>query len=211
MRFSVFADSTDTASFGHRARQKRMNMLLERFPDFRSMRIIDLGGDARYWRASNVRPAHVTIVALHDWELRSLAPWMSGVFGDACDPATFTDTYDLAFSNSVIEHVGGPRYRRAFADNIRKLAPHYWVQTPYRYFPLEPHFKFPCFQFLPLAIQVQVAQHWSGSYLPPHSEPVEYIVDHELLSITEMRALFPGCELVRERVAGLVKSITATC
>ena len=36
---------------------------------------------------------------------------------------------------------------------MRELAQLHWVQTPYRYFPVEPHFLFPGFQFLPLTVR----------------------------------------------------------
>jgi hypothetical protein len=40
-------------------------------------------------------------------------------------------------------------------------------------------------------------------------DPVTYALDQDLLSITEMRHLFPESELLRERVAGLIKSVIA--
>ena len=72
--------------------------------------------------------------------------------GDACDPvgAVGGRSFDLVYSNSVIEHVGGHQRRELFAQAVRDLAPSHWVQTPYRYFPLEPFWLFSAFQFLPL-------------------------------------------------------------
>ena len=121
-----------------------------------------------------------------------------------------TGAFDLVFSNSVIEHVGGPRHRRGFAETVHKLAPHHWVQTPYRYFPLEPHLIFPGFQFLPPASKVRIATHWPLSHIRGRADvdPVQYVMDHELLTITEMQALFPRSVILRERVGGIVKSLS---
>ncbi len=35
-----------------------------------------------------------------------------------------------------------------------------WVQTPYRYFPIEPHWIFPGFQFLPLSARTEISRRW---------------------------------------------------
>ena len=189
-----------------------MEWLLRHFPDFAQMQIVDLGGDTAYWRAANVRPERVTIVSIDDWALGDPCSWMDTVQADACDPDAVAGAFDLVFSNSVIEHVGGPRHRRGFAETVHKLAPHHWVQTPYRYFPLEPHLIFPGFQFLPPASKVQVATKWPLSHIRGRADvdPVQYVMDHELLTVTEMRALFPESEILRERVAGIVKSLVAT-
>lgn len=208
----LLADSTDPRSLGYRARQRRMEELVRRFPNFSDMRIIDLGGTTDFWRAMPVRPAHVTLVAIEHHVIAHPEPWMDVIVADACDVTNFSARYDFVFSNSVIEHVGGPRFRRGFAETVRTLAPHYWVQTPYRYFPYEPHFKFPLFQFLPRRLQFQVARRWPFTYIHdrPGTDAVSYVMDHDLLTATEMRSLFPGAELVRERLAGLPKSLIAT-
>ncbi len=56
--------------------------------------------------------------------------------------------FDIAFSNSVIEHVP-PELQAAFAAEVSRVADRYFVQTPNRYFPIEPHYQLPLFQFLP--------------------------------------------------------------
>ena len=91
------------------------------------------------------------------------------------------------------------------------LAPYHWVQTPYRYFPLEPHLLFPGFQFLPPIAKVAVAYRWplSARYRQDIDQ-VAYVMDHELVTVTEMKSLFPASELVREKSVGLTKSIIAT-
>lgn len=207
----LLADSTDPESFGYRARQRRMSLLLDRFPNFRDMSIIDLGGTTDFWRSMPVRPSHVTLVAIEQHVIREPEDWMSVLVADACEVNNFSERYDLVFSNSVIEHVGGPRHRRGFAETVNTLAPHYWIQTPYRYFPYEPHFKFPLFQFLPRRLQFGAARAWPWTYIHdrPEVDPVAYVLDHDLLTMTEMRSLFPGGEILRERLACLTKSLIA--
>jgi 23S rRNA U2552 (ribose-2'-O)-methylase RlmE/FtsJ len=205
------ANPYSSSSMGGRARTRRFQRMLEKVPDFEDMHVVDLGGDVRSWQVAHARPAHVTIVDISPDALKDPEPWMTVVQGDACDRATISGSFDFVFSNSVIEHLGGPRYRRSFAEVVHDLAPYHWIQTPSRYFPLEPHLLFPGCQFLPPAAKVRLSRDWplSARY-KQDVDHVAYVMDHELLTLTEMQALFPASELIRERAAGLVKSLIAT-
>ena len=56
--------------------------------------------------------------------------------GDACSVEQFGDrSFDLVFSNSVIEHVGPPAKQAEFAHEVLRLGRSYWVQTPSKWFP----------------------------------------------------------------------------
>ncbi len=180
-----------------------------RFPDLPAMRVLDLGGTPEFWRNAPVTPADVTIVNLLDDAADE--PWLTTIKGDACTTAWLEGTYDLVISNSLLEHVGGMQRRRQFADVVHAASERWWIQTPYRYFPIEPHWLCPGFQFLPLAAKVAVTRRWPiGHRHEPDPEiAYEYATEVDLVTITELRHLFPEGEVWRERMAGLVKSITA--
>ena len=134
------------------------------------------------------------------------------VQGDACDPpAHVRDAeFDLVYSNSLIEHVGGHARRCDFASVVHAMASRHWVQTPYRYFPIEPHWLFPGLQFLPQRARAWAIQRWPLSSFRPNSElALRHVLEVELLSQTEMKYYFPRSELLKERVLGLTKSIIA--
>lgn len=177
------------------------------FPDLRSMTVVDLGGTAAFWAAMPEMPAHVTVVNL-DASAGDPELGIACVVADAC-------TYDgapadLVVSNSLIEHVGGVGPRTRLAETVGRLAPRYWIQTPYRYFPLEPHWMFPGMQFMPLNVRARLARrHWSvGTSMTP-----DYAMRQarwtELIGVTEMQQLFPDAQIWRERIGGLSKSIVA--
>lgn len=128
------------------------------------------------------------------------------VQADACDCEDLGH-FDLAFSNSTIEHVGGHHRMAAFADMVHTLADHHWIQTPNRYFPIEPHFVFPGAQFMPLRVRLLIARHWRPSYFG--RDDTEFIMSTTLLSPADMKHYFPDSELLRERVGGLTKSLIA--
>jgi len=207
------------SSIGGRSRARRWQLLMQLFPNFRSYRVLDLGGTAYSWLDAPVRPREVTLVNLFESEFnvrhdeKKLPLWLSLTTGDACDPPSEIrlTSFDLVFSNSLIEHVGGVARRKQLATVVKECAPRYWIQTPYRYFPIEPHWIFPGFQFLPLAARAGLSQRWPLLHTRSASWPeaVEMALEVELVSITEMRHLFPNSEIYRERLGGLIKSLIA--
>jgi hypothetical protein len=200
-------------SMGQRRRALRWERLRGAFPEIGSMSVIDLGGTAEAWLRAPVRPAMVYIVNLEPQPEDPPAPWIRADQADACDlPAHVRDgRYDLVYSNSVIEHVGGHAQRARFAEAVHKLADRHWVQTPYRYFPVEPHWLFPGFQFLPLAARAELSRRWPLVHTRSRSwdEGLRAAMGVELLSRAEMAYYFPHSTLMSERMGGMVKSLIA--
>lgn len=203
-------------SLGAKARMRRWDVFASIFPDIERMRIVDLGGTVESWRRAPVQPREVVVVNLLEPGDPD-SPWLIPVLGDACEASDVLNrsgvdaTFDLVFSNSLLEHVGGHANRVALAREVRALAPRHWVQTPYRYFPIEPHWVFPLMQFLPVAMRVRVARSWPLVHSRPASsvEALEDVLWTELIGITELRSYFPESQVVMERMGGLVKSIVA--
>lgn len=197
---------------GGASRRRRWQAFLDAFPDLEGLRVVDLGGTAGFWAQVVPRPASVTVINVVS-QPDPEASWIRVVTGDACRAADLVDpaAVDLVFSNSTIEHVGGIARREAFAAATQALAGRYWIQTPYRYFPLEPHVVFPGQQFLPLVGRAAVVRFWplTDCESPSWHGALEHALWTELLSGTELRYLFPDAELYHERVAGLTKSLVA--
>ncbi len=173
--------------------------------------MLDLGGWVESWRSMPGHPGEVVALNLSREEA-PVESWAKTVVGDACAPPSWVSEqqFDLVYSNSLIEHVGGHASRQALAEVIHTSAPHHWVQTPYRYFPLEPHWLFPCFQFLPARARARISRTWRfGHVRSAPSEALADVLSVELLSETEMRFYFPRSELIREVVLGLTKSLIA--
>ncbi|MGF1663431.1 MAG: methyltransferase type 11 [Kineosporiaceae bacterium] len=199
-------------SVGERLRRRRWDLMLAAFPGLDGFRVLDLGGTAGFWARAPHRPASVTVVNLvHDLPGPAPGPLpVRCVTADACTFRT-AEPFDLVVSNSLLEHVGGYARRRQLAAAVLAAAPRHWVQTPYRYFPLEPHWLFPGMQFLPVAARAVVARRWplAHSAPPDHRAAVEEVLSTELVGRTELAHLLPGSRVVVERVLGLPKSLIA--
>jgi hypothetical protein len=199
-------------SLAARSRARRWEWLRATFPNMESMSVIDLGGTAEAWQRAPLRPASVHVVNLESPPAH-VPSWIYAEQADACDlPGHITGReYDLVYSNAVIEHVGGYAQRLKFAVAVRELAPRHWIQTPYRYFPIEPHWLFPGFQFLPLTLRGEISHRWPLSHTPSTSreDGVRAALRTELLSRTEMTFYFPNSQLWHEKMMGMVKSLIA--
>jgi len=155
---------------------------LERFNTTNPIVAVDLNPDDSGWLSA----ANVTVVR-----------------GDATALPFEDAEFDVAFSNSVIEHVPKDRWP-AFASEIRRVAHGYFVQTPNRYFPIEPHYQVPFFQFLPERLRRALNRRFTLGWQPKgHWEEIN------LLSSADLRRLFPDAEIHRERLLGFTKSLIA--
>jgi hypothetical protein len=197
-------------SLAERMRLRRWELIRKHLPEIPEMKVLDLGGTALWWLRAPVRPRHVTIVNL-DRTQEAEAPWATFISGDAChaDRLISFQRFDLVFSNSLIEHVGGHKARSELSHVIRSLAPRYLVQTPYRYFPIEPHWIFPGMQFLPLHVRGRIAPRWPLGHTRgwTQSQALSEVMFTELIGATEMRTYFPDGQLHWELFFGLRKSM----
>ncbi|MGC5020481.1 class I SAM-dependent methyltransferase [Micromonospora sp. DT47] len=199
-------------SWGGHSRARRWDWLVRTFPDLDQMSVIDLGGEPGTWTASPVHPKHVHVVNIE--ALPSDVPdWIEVDLGDACalPEQIATRRYDLVFSNSVLEHVGGHERRLRFAETVHQLASQHWVQTPYRYFPVEPHWIAPGMQYLPVRVRASLAQWWPLAHVRSADlrEALGGVLWTELVDKTQMRYYFPDSQIRTERLMGLAKSLIA--
>lgn len=114
--------------------------------------------------------------------------------------------YDIVYSNSVIEHVGSHADQRAFAAEMRRAGRALWCQTPARECFFEPHYLTPFVHWLPRWLQKRLVRWctvWGWMTRPGRAEVERMVNEIRLLTSAEMRALFPDCEIRRERLLGL--------
>jgi hypothetical protein len=172
-------------------------------------RIIDIGGTEYNWTLIPEEPAVTMINILGD-------PWEKGRFrmenGDGCALRFKDASFDIAYSNSVIEHLGSWENQQRFAAEVSRIAPRYYVQTPCRWFFVEPHFITPFIHFLPKTVARRLVRNFTvyGLITRPNQEFVDqFLAEIRLLTVTEMKRLFPDAVILRERFLGMTKSIIA--
>lgn len=196
-------------------RRRRLRRFHAIFRPTSKTRLLDIGGDPYTWifEADSSEPVPVTLVNL---QFPNPAAFnnsrFSPVFGDATDLPFDDQSFDIAYSNSVIEHMTNWKSQQAFAAEARRVAKALWIQTPARHFPIEPHLLTPFFQYLPKRLQLRFARRftlWGLLSKPNTTEVVEMISEIRLLTLREMKQLFPDCLILKEKVFGLTKSYIA--
>jgi hypothetical protein len=135
------------------------------------------------------------------------------IIENACNLTMFPDnSFDLAHSNSVIEHVGSWENMESFAKETRRLAPSYFLQTPYLWFPMEMHFLFPFFQVLPEAWRAKLALTLNLGSEPRSTDmgaAMRRIRGVQLLDRLQLRYLFPDARIYFEWFGPFPKSLIA--
>ena len=173
-----------------------------------------MGGENAFWENRNWagRP-DVQIFSLNLVPEEQRHENIKPIAGDATNLAQFGDrSFDVAFSNSVIEHLFTFEKQRRMASEIQRVGKAYWVQTPNFWFPMEPHFHVPGWQWMPASLRVAMIRRWRCGWRGPCPDPVQarkLVEELRLLNKRELKAIFPGATLIAERLGGLVKSWTA--
>jgi hypothetical protein len=211
---TVVADVYNQGSFATRLRKKRIfffeNLLRRVQPP---VRILDVGGTEIFWQMVGGCNRDIQITLLNLTEQPVSQANFTSVMGDARSLTQFADAeFDVVFSNSVIEHLGAYENQRRMADEVKRVGKRYFIQTPNRNFPIEPHFEFPFFQFMPIRVSAWIASHfalgWYGKF-PSYEAAKKEIASIHLLSKRELERLFSEATICEEKLGGITISLIA--
>ena len=129
--------------------------------------------------------------------------------------------FDIVYCSSVIEHVTIPKEKvwslysgltfqqkslqrqKKFAKEIKRVGKQYFVQTPYRYFPIESHSWLPFMAWLPRRLLLPTLR-FVNTFWIKKTNP-----DWYLLNKREMRQLFSEAKILSEKSLKMTKSIMA--
>lgn len=217
-----FAAPTSSQNKFRRARFGLFRGLVDKVLSNRSTcKIVDIGGSVGYWTAFGqdlLSDSRITIaiVNLSYSELQAKPDEFSNVefiIGDACSlDKVENKSFDIAHSNSVIEHVGQWRQMRKMASEVRRVSRFHFVQTPYWGFPIEPHNRTAFFHWLPEQARYRIIMKYKRGFWSRAAtvdEAMEMIQSNSLLDRAQFSSLFSSSSIYSEIVFGLTKSLIA--
>jgi hypothetical protein len=172
----------------------------------RPVKILDVGGTELFWKRMELKDDKLDITILNIIEGEETPGEYEYIEGDGRDMHMFPDnSFDLVFSNSVIEHAGSLDEQEKMAQEIQRVGKRYFIQTPHYYSPVEPHFFFPLFQFLPTSVKTYLLQHFTLGYLektPDKKQAREIVQSIRLLKRKELKKFFPDATIKTEKLYG---------
>jgi hypothetical protein len=190
-------------------RKRRMQLFYRRFKITPQTRVLDLGGREFNWTLMPFIP-HVTIVnRILEGKRSGKIVW---IIGDVRELPFADKAFEIVYSNSVIEHLGAVADQRRFADECRRVGRSYYIQTPNRRFPIEPHLLTPFIHWLPIKLQARLLRNftvWGWITRPDAAACAHFLNTTRMLSRTELKAHFPDAEIWTERFLWLAKSFVA--
>lgn len=208
-------NSEESFNQGFRAKRFQFfNSLLEKIKkDDKVITILDIGGTEIYWERMGFtkrKDVHITLLNLEKFDTKY--DNFVSVIGDACDLSQYKDgEFDIVYSNSVIEHLFTYENQQKMANETRRVGKYYYIQTPNYFFPIEPHFLVPFFQFFPVGLRVFLLRNFNlgNNKRRKNKEDARRKIDEvKLLSKKQMMKLYPDGEVYKEMFYGFVKSIT---
>ncbi|NLN94608.1 MAG: class I SAM-dependent methyltransferase [Bacteroidales bacterium] len=206
------SNNKDPNSLANKLRRKRFSLFLNLIKDLpKPIQIIDVGGTELFWEQmgfSGNPDIEITLLNLKSEPVKN--PNIKSISGDARDMKQFAEKeFDIAFSNSVIEHVGDFNDQGRMAAEMKRIARGIFLQTPNYYFPVEPHFLFPFFQFMPLWLKTRLLMNFNLGWhtrISDKEKAREICRTIRLLKKSELKKLFPESEIHKEYFFGMVKS-----
>jgi 2-polyprenyl-3-methyl-5-hydroxy-6-metoxy-1,4-benzoquinol methylase len=192
-------------------RDRKMRLFMEHMRPTPDLRVVDVGAaDSGFLTGPGVASTHNFFEAWYPWpeQITAVAdvpltrfaeefPGIDHVVADGRSLPFEDDSFDIAFSNAVIEHVGVREDQRRFVHELCRVARRVFITTPNRWFPVETHTLIPFVHWLPRAPRDRVfallgRDNWNGT---------------ELLGSRELLQLFPST--VDARVVEARITITA--
>ncbi|MCX7877154.1 MAG: class I SAM-dependent methyltransferase [Ignavibacteria bacterium] len=197
------------ANWFRRVRFRHFTEITDKLP--KPVSVIDLGGTENFWIQMGIagnKNYNITLININGE--KSSYDNIFLIKADALElEVKYISKFDLIFSNSLIEHVGDFSKQKSLADIILSSGKPFFIQTPNYYFPFEPHFLFPGFQFLPLSLKKFLVKNFRMGWFNKCSsdEEAEKLVKSiRLLKKSEIIELFPNSSLIKEKFLLLTKS-----
>jgi len=212
-------DYSDKKSIGSRLRGRRMKLLMPIihavFEKYGQVNVIDIGGTRDHWNIisdadMDAYHMHVTLANLYESSVVKDDPHFACVAADGCNMAAYQDNaFHIAYSNSVIEHVGGWNEMVQLGNEIKRVAENYFVQTPNFWFPVEVHCMTPLIHWLPQPMRIWLTRHFKLGHWPRAKNmdtAMRLVEGTRLLNKPMLAAIFDDAEIYTERLLLLPKS-----
>ena len=149
-------------SLHRKSREKKYRLFLQLIRPLPETRILNVGVagvhsgladqfESFYPYHERITGGGISPVDVGDY--RRSFPRANALLLDGCALPFPDRSFDVVFSNAVIEHLPDRESQRRFAEEVQRVGRGWFVTTPNVWYPVEPHYHLPLVQFLPQAWQ----------------------------------------------------------
>ncbi len=191
-----------------KSREEKFRLFVKLLNPTPSMRILNVGAsgpntafaeqfESLYEYPNQVTGGGISLAEVQDYQ-RSFPGVMAVVFNGCALP--FRDkSFDVVYSNAVIEHLTDHYAQQRFAAEVVRVGRGWFVTTPNLYYPVEPHYHLPLVQFLPQRWQRSLVR---GLGRTPYG-------NLNLLTKRQFRGLLPEGDVIGCRVTFYPETLIA--
>lgn len=162
--------------------------------------------DSYQWKS---RLSAINLSSQHTDEIKRYYPEIDARVGDACNLPWPDKSFDVVYSNAVIEHVGNLDQQHKMAAEIMRVGKSWFVTTPNRWYPYEFHMRLPFVTWLPGHGYL-----WAGRIMSYNHVKKKYVygIKQEflrLLTADELRRCFPNSRIIKPKVTFMAETVIA--
>ncbi len=208
------AQSGTKGSIANTLRRKRFEIVRQMIDAMdESAPILDVGGTDWYWESMGYHQSSHPIILLNTKVVPPRFSNMTCILGDGRDLSRFRDgEFQFVHSNSTLQYMTTLEAQQSMAKEIRRVGQSYYVQAPNYWFPLETHFLFPGFQWLPERLQVALLMRRSLGWYEKHRDVEQArttVRSIRLVTQSEFTSMFSDAKILTEYFLGWPKSFVA--
>ncbi len=201
-----------------RSRQRKLDLFQSLMhPTPRSL-VLDLGGEApqssqphKQLLTSYAHRDRMVLVNLFYPNVKKARETLgiTALCGDGLRLPFADKSFDICYCNAVIEHLFTADNQSLFATEIMRVAKSWFVTTPNRWFPFEPHLRLPFVTWLPQSWQHKIGWQMGYNHLRRRYAKGSDRTEIRLLSRRQMKTLFPTSRIIRNGIIGFTPTFIA--
>ena len=191
-----------------KSREQKHRLFVEMLRPTPQMRILNVGAsgtsiglpeqlESFYEHRSRIVGGGISFPDVQDY--RDSFPGVQAVVFDGCALPFADRSFEIVYSNAVLEHLPGENWLERFASEVQRVGKGWFVTTPNFWYPIDPHYHLPFVQWLPEAAQRSLVTRLGKT-------PYDHL---HLLSKRQLRKLFPVGEVVGCRVTFYPETLIA--
>jgi len=195
--------------YWHRkSREQKHRLFLQLLRPTPEMRILNIGAsgtniglaerlESFYEPCWQIIGGGISFADVQDY--RNSFPGVQALVFDGCALPFADKSFDIVYSNAVLEHLPGNSFVERFAEEVQRVGMGWFVTTPNFWYPVDPHYHLPFVQLLPGATQRSLVKRLGKT-------PYEHL---HLLTAKQLRRLLPAGEVVGCRVTFYPETLIA--